>query len=58
MNQNDMKEAALQYEIDRLQAQVKDRTTMRDLDDITQELKQAKSELRSLRWKKRLRVFG
>ena len=58
MNQNDMKEAALQYEIDRLQAQLEDRSTMRDLDDITQELKQAKSELRSLRWKKRLRVFG
>ena len=58
MTPDDIRSAELNYEIQILQGQLKDHTTMRNLDDITQELEQAKSELRRLRWKKRLRVFG
>jgi hypothetical protein len=48
----------LQYEIEQLEKQLKDHTTMRSFDDIQHELNQATSELRRLKWKRRLRIFG
>lgn len=58
MTPDDFRSVELKYKIEFLQGQLKDHTTMRNLDDITQELEQAKSEVRRLRWKKRLRLFG
>jgi len=58
MSRDELRMSQLEYEIELLQKQLKDHTTMRDLDDIQQELKQSKSELSKLKWKKRLRVFG
>ena len=58
MSRDELRMSQLEYEIELLQKQLKDHTTMRDLDDIQQELKQAKSELGKLKWKRRLRVFG
>ena len=58
MSRDELRMSQLEYEIELLQKQLKDHSTMRDLDDIQQELKQSKSELSKLKWKKRLRVFG
>mmetsp|Transcript_10697 Transcript_10697/g.16387 ORF Transcript_10697/g.16387 Transcript_10697/m.16387 type:complete len:301 (-) Transcript_10697:183-1085(-) len=44
----------LEYTIDLLEKELQDINSTRDLDDVRQELMEAKSELRSLRWKRRL----
>lgn len=44
----------LEYEVDRLQKELKELNPSRDIDQISQELQEAKSSLRSLRWRNRL----
>eukprot|EP00547_Thalassionema_nitzschioides_P018190 CAMPEP_0194241614 /NCGR_PEP_ID=MMETSP0158-20130606/7426_1 /TAXON_ID=33649 /ORGANISM="Thalassionema nitzschioides, Strain L26-B" /LENGTH=263 /DNA_ID=CAMNT_0038976545 /DNA_START=133 /DNA_END=924 /DNA_ORIENTATION=- len=44
----------LEYTIESLEKELKDINSTRDLDDMRQELMKAKSELRSIRWKRRL----
>jgi hypothetical protein len=50
----DMEISRLDYTIDKLQKDLKDPACTRDRDDMTEELKQAKSSLSKLRWKRRL----
>ncbi|CAB9521089.1 expressed unknown protein [Seminavis robusta] len=57
-SQDEMRMAQLEYEIEQLDKLLKDHTTMRSFDDIQQEMNAAKSELRKLKWKNRLRWFG
>lgn len=57
-SRDELRASELEYEIDLLTKQLKDHTTMRNLDDLNDELGRAKSELRRLRWKKRLPFLG
>jgi hypothetical protein len=50
----DMEISRLEYTIDKLQKDRKDPASTRDMDDMAEELQQAKSSLSKLRWKRRL----
>lgn len=50
----DIEITRLEYMIKTLEGDLKDVNSTRDIDDMQQELARCKSELRSLRWKKRL----
>lgn len=58
LSEEDMQVAELEFALSQLEKQLKDHTTMRSFDDIKDEIRQTKSELRKLKWKRRLRLFG
>ena len=50
----DMDISRLEYTVNELEKNLKDPTCTRDMDEMSSELRQAKRELSSLRWKRRL----
>lgn len=56
--QDELRIGQLEYEIEELEKQLKDHSTMRSFDDIQEDLSRNKSELRRLKWRKRLNLFG
>mgnify|MGYP005863578697 CR=1 FL=1 len=58
LSDHEMQVAELEHKLQELQRQLKDHTIMKSFDDIQEEISQAKSELRRLKWKRRLRIFG
>ena len=54
MNSRDLEISRLEYVIDNLEKDLKDPMCTKDIDDMTTELNQSKSQLRKLKWKRRL----
>jgi hypothetical protein len=53
-SQQDIENTRLEYTIQKLEQDLTDINSTRDIDDMQQELAQCKAELRNLRWKRRL----
>ena len=53
-SQQDIENTRLEYTIQKLEQDLIDINSTRDIDDMQQELAQCKAELRNLRWKRRL----
>jgi hypothetical protein len=56
MSSRDIDLSRLEHEIQQLQDDLNDVNCIRDIDDMTRELKEKKSALRNLRWKRRLGI--
>lgn len=56
MSQDQVHESKLKWQIETLEKDLKDPNCTRDMDDMQQELKELRAELRKLTWKRRLRL--
>jgi hypothetical protein len=56
LSQQEVEISRLEFTVDRLEKDLKDPTCTRDMDDMTNELRQSKRELSRLKWKRRFGI--